>query len=158
MLAGLLLYDVFWVFGSKSIIGDNVMLTVATSNIISGPTRLLFPRLEGKPMGEAADFPFSLLGEPLIDIVVIVVNMTWMWMKSLSKCWCFTKCRIGPKLLQHQKHDAGLGDIAVPGLLACLALRFDASRATNMRARADAAAEALKGAFAKLEVSLLILS
>ena len=62
MLAGLLLYDVFWVFGSKSVIGDNVMLTVATSNIVSGPTRLLFPRIAGGT-GEASDFPFSLLGE-----------------------------------------------------------------------------------------------
>ena len=50
---------------------------------------------------------------------------------------------------------AGLGDIAVPGLLACLALRYDASRAINMGARADAAAEALKGAFSRLDVSLL---
>ena len=50
-------------------------------------------------------------------------------------------------------HAAGLGDIAVPGLLACLALRYDASRAINMRARADAAAEALKGAFSQMDVS-----
>lgn len=105
MLAGLLLYDVFWVFGSPSVIGDNVMLTVATSDIVSGPTRLLFPRVAGGT-GEAASFPFSLLG---------------------------------------------LGDIAVPGLLACLALRYDASRAINMGARADAAAEALKGAFSRLD-------
>ena len=62
MLAGLLLYDVFWVFGSPSVIGDNVMLTVATSDIVSGPTRLLFPRIAGGT-GEASNFPFSLLGE-----------------------------------------------------------------------------------------------
>lgn len=37
------------------------MLTVATSNILSGPTRLLFPRAAGS-VGEAAAFPFSLLG------------------------------------------------------------------------------------------------
>ena len=37
------------------------MLTVATSNILSGPTRLLFPRGAGS-VGEAAAFPFSLLG------------------------------------------------------------------------------------------------
>ncbi len=61
MLAGLLLYDVFWVFGSPSVIGDNVMLTVATSDIVSGPTRLLFPRIAGGT-GEASSFPFSLLG------------------------------------------------------------------------------------------------
>ena len=63
MLAGLLLYDVFWVFGSPAVIGDNVMLTVATSDIVSGPTRLLFPRIAGGT-GEASNFPFSLLGHP----------------------------------------------------------------------------------------------
>lgn len=62
MLAGLLLYDVFWVFGSPAVIGDNVMLTVATSDIVSGPTRLLFPRIAGGT-GEASNFPFSLLGQ-----------------------------------------------------------------------------------------------
>ena len=41
----------------------------------------------------------------------------------------------------------GLGDVAAPGLLACLALRYDASRATDMRARAVSAAEAFMGAF-----------
>ena len=40
----------------------------------------------------------------------------------------------------------------VPGLLACLALRFDASRATDMRARAAAAAEALQRAVGALGV------
>lgn len=67
MLAGLLLYDVFWVFGSKVVIGDNVMLTVATSDIVSGPTRLLFPRIAGGT-GEASNFPFSLLGATCIRV------------------------------------------------------------------------------------------
>ena len=39
----------------------------------------------------------------------------------------------------------GLGDIAVPGLLACLALRFDASRLADIRARGEAAGLALQG-------------
>jgi hypothetical protein len=34
------------------------------------------------------------------------------------------------------KWFAGLGDIAVPGLLACLAFRYDASRLPDMGARA----------------------
>eukprot|EP00877_Chromochloris_zofingiensis_P002263 jgi/Chrzof1/12037/Cz06g19010.t1 len=105
MLFGLLAYDVFWVFGSPAVVGDNVMLAVATSDAITGPTRLLFPRIPGG-MGEAAEFPFSLLG---------------------------------------------LGDIAIPGLLACLALRYDASRSTDMRARAVAAADAISSALAQLE-------
>jgi minor histocompatibility antigen H13 len=61
LLVGLLLYDTFWVFGSPQVVGDNVMLTVATSDVITGPTRLLFPRIPGG-VGEAAEFPFSLLG------------------------------------------------------------------------------------------------
>lgn len=63
MLFGLLAYDVFWVFGSPKIIGDNVMLAVATSDALTGPTRLLFPRFSGS-IGEASRFPFSLLGKP----------------------------------------------------------------------------------------------
>eukprot|EP00775_Hariotina_reticulata_P010035 gene10035-10191_t len=67
LLLGLMAYDVFWVFGSPKVVGDNVMLTVATSDLIVGPTRLLFPRGTGGT-GEAADFPFSLLG--LGDIAI----------------------------------------------------------------------------------------
>lgn len=51
-----------------------------------------------------------------------------------------------------QNLPAGLGDVAVPGLLACLALRYDASRATNMRARAAAAAQAITGSLAGMQV------
>lgn len=43
------------------------MLEVATSDLVVGPTRLLFPRSAGG-VGEAADFPFSLLG--LGDIAI----------------------------------------------------------------------------------------
>lgn len=63
MLVGLALYDIFWVFGSPRVIGDNVMLAVATSDILTGPTRLLFPRFSGS-LGEGSAFPFSLLGAP----------------------------------------------------------------------------------------------
>ena len=105
LLCGLLAYDVFWVFGSPSAIGENVMLQVATSDSLVGPTRLIFPRVPGSA-GEAATFPFSLLG---------------------------------------------LGDVAVPGLLACLALRYDASRSIDMRARGMAAAEAISEALASLD-------
>jgi minor histocompatibility antigen H13 len=104
MLGGLCAYDIFWVFGSPSAIGENVMMKVATSDIITGPMRLLYPRLPGGT-GEAADFPFSLLG---------------------------------------------LGDIAVPGLLACLALRYDSSRVVDMKSRADAAGHAMLDALAAL--------
>ncbi|GMH33353.1 hypothetical protein BSKO_01187 [Bryopsis sp. KO-2023] len=105
LLVGLLCYDVFWVFGSPKVVGDNVMLTVATSNLIEGPFKLLFPRAVGG-MGEGAGYPFSLLG---------------------------------------------LGDVAVPGFLACLALRYDATRSIDMKARAVAAADAMKDAISALK-------
>ena len=91
MLAGLLLYDVFWVFGSPSVIGDNVMLTVATSDIVSGPTRLLFPRIAGGT-GEASAFPFSLLGQPptstMCASTVVLADLPWsgglLWMLAVD--------------------------------------------------------------------------
>ncbi len=56
LLAGLFLYDIFWVFGT------NVMVTVAKSFDV--PVKLLFPRdLLTKPNG-----PFAMLG--LGDIVI----------------------------------------------------------------------------------------
>lgn len=97
LLIGMLLYDVTWVFASPAALGENVMLKVATSDAVVGPTRLLFPRIPGS-LGEASSFPFALLG---------------------------------------------LGDIAIPGLLCCLALRYDASRSIDMRKRGMAAADAI---------------
>ncbi|KAH6557643.1 hypothetical protein KP509_1Z102100 [Ceratopteris richardii] len=81
MLCGLLLYDVFWVFGSPHVFGDNVMLTVATSTAIEGPMKLIFPS-----WNTTAANPYSVLG---------------------------------------------LGDVAAPGLLIALMLRFDRSRSSN---------------------------
>lgn len=52
---------------THAVVGENVMLQVATSDLITGPTRLLFPRAPGG-VGEAADFPYSLLG--LGDIAI----------------------------------------------------------------------------------------
>lgn len=104
LLIGMLLYDVTWVFASPAAIGENVMLKVATSDAVVGPTRLLFPRIPGS-LGEASSFPFALLG---------------------------------------------LGDIAIPGLLCCLALRYDASRSIDMRARGIAAADAIIEAIGSL--------
>ncbi len=42
-------------------VGENVMLPVDTSDVVTGPIRLLFPRIPGS-IGEASTFPFSLLG------------------------------------------------------------------------------------------------
>ena len=105
LLIGMLLYDVTWVFASPAAIGENVMLQVATSDLFSGPTRLLFPRIADS-LKEANSFPFALLG---------------------------------------------LGDVAIPGLLCCLALRYDASRSIDMKARAAAAAEAIQSSILSLK-------
>ena len=52
---------------------------------------------------------------------------------------------------------AGLGDVAVPGLLAGLALRYDASRATDMNGRAQAAGAAIMESLKTLEARALTL-
>lgn len=45
VLVGLFFYDIFWVFGSKSVFGSNVMVSVATG--IEAPIKLMFPRHYG---------------------------------------------------------------------------------------------------------------
>ncbi|KAG0578283.1 hypothetical protein KC19_4G011100 [Ceratodon purpureus] len=87
MLSGLLLYDVFWVFGSSHVFGDNVMVTVATSPAFDGPMKLIFPNMIANSPN-----PYSILG---------------------------------------------LGDIAVPGLLIALMLRFDRSRSKSLAGADD---------------------
>lgn len=62
MLTGLFFYDVFWVFGSKSVFGSNVMVTVAKG--VEAPIKLMFPRGQNG----CGDLEFSMLG--LGDIVV----------------------------------------------------------------------------------------
>ncbi|XP_002990953.2 signal peptide peptidase 2 [Selaginella moellendorffii] len=83
MLCGLLLYDVFWVFGSSQIFGDNVMVTVATSSAFDGPVKLVFPS----------------------------------WKAEVA----------------HPESILGLGDIAAPGLLIALMLRFDQARCAGLQ-------------------------
>ncbi|EFJ16098.1 hypothetical protein SELMODRAFT_117257, partial [Selaginella moellendorffii] len=83
MLCGLLFYDVFWVFGSSQIFGDNVMVTVATSSAFDGPVKLVFPS----------------------------------WKAEVA----------------HPESILGLGDIAAPGLLIALMLRFDQARCAGFQ-------------------------
>lgn len=61
LLCGLFFYDVFWVFGSKSVFGSNVMVAVAKQ--FQGPIKLVFPRFVG-----AGPEDCSMLG--LGDIVI----------------------------------------------------------------------------------------
>eukprot|EP00924_Labyrinthula_sp_SR-Ha-C_P006291 snap_masked-scaffold_31-processed-gene-2.43-mRNA-1 protein AED:0.05 eAED:0.62 QI:0/-1/0/1/-1/1/1/0/464 len=62
LLLGLFFYDIFWVFFSEGIFGDNVMVKVATS--IDAPIKLLFFRNQDS----CGTFQYSMLG--LGDIVV----------------------------------------------------------------------------------------
>jgi len=62
LLAGLFVYDVFWVFFSKPLFGSNVMVSVAKG--IEAPMKLMLPR----DFGGCGDFKFSMLG--LGDIAV----------------------------------------------------------------------------------------
>ena len=55
-------------------------------------------------------------------------------------------------MLYCERSCAGLGDGAVPGVLAGLALRYYASRATDMKGRAQAAGEAMMQSLADLQV------
>lgn len=70
------------VFGSPRVLGDNVMLAVATSDVLVGPTRLLFPRAAGG-VGEAAGFPFSLLGARCACNVLLPANFN-RWRTCLA--------------------------------------------------------------------------
>lgn len=63
LLCGLFFYDAFWVFGSKSIVKENVMVAVAKN--FEGPIKLVFPRVLN-PVAGGSDF--SILG--LGDIVI----------------------------------------------------------------------------------------
>eukprot|EP01018_Ginkgo_biloba_P029698 Gb_00841 [translate_table: standard] len=79
LLCGLLLYDVFWVFGSSHVFGDNVMVTVATSSAFDGPIKLIFPHLEGN-----TTMPFSILG--LGDVTVPGLLTALMLRFDRSRC------------------------------------------------------------------------
>lgn len=46
LLIGLAIYDVFWVFESSNVVGENVMLSVATSAAFDGPTKLVVPAID----------------------------------------------------------------------------------------------------------------
>lgn len=61
LLCGLFVYDIFWVFGSSSVFGSNVMVSVAKQ--FEGPIKLVFPRFVG-----AGPKDTSMLG--LGDIVI----------------------------------------------------------------------------------------
>ena len=76
LLCGLLAYDVFWVFGSPSVVGSNVMMEVATQSGPVGPSRLLFP-IAAK--AASSRFPFSLLGLGDVVVPALYTNLMLRW-------------------------------------------------------------------------------
>lgn len=84
------------------------------------------------------------------------------WQPNLLLCArpCWPPCSklqhtISPVVLRFSASNppTGLGDVAIPGLLACLALRYDASRVVDLRARGFAVASALQDALSSMDVS-----
>ncbi|KAI5634961.1 signal peptide peptidase domain-containing protein [Phthorimaea operculella] len=110
LLAGLFLYDIFWVFGT------NVMVTVAKS--FEAPIKLVFPQDLLINGFNASNFAMLGLG----DIVVpgIFIALLLRFDKSLKR---------GSEFYFRASHFAmlGLGDIVVPGIFIALLLRFDKS-------------------------------
>jgi hypothetical protein len=133
--AGLLLYDVFWVFGSSSVVGENVMMTVATSDAFTGPFRLIFPRWEALVQpGATGDFPFSLLG--LGDVAVPGLLICLMLKVRLHVC-DFTELAS----IRHTASDRGQRVFLTlasqsPSLLTLLSHGVGAARRVHVRGRA----------------------
>jgi minor histocompatibility antigen H13 len=72
LLSGLFFYDIFWVFGSKSVFGTNVMVSVAKS--FEGPIKLVFPRFLG---ATAQDMSMLGLGDIVIPGLFIALMLRY---------------------------------------------------------------------------------
>ena len=118
------------------------MLKMATSDVLSGPVRLLFPHAIAP--GTHPAFPFSLVGMSKQSLMLAQLALARGHMpKLLAASFSISSHRSNnthraerlafslpnkPQVPLHDRHApfAGLGDIAVPGLLVALSLRFDA--------------------------------
>lgn len=70
LLSGLFFYDIFWVFGSKSVFGDNVMVAVAKQ--FEGPIKLMFPRFVG---ADAKNLSMLGLGDIVIPGLFVALTL-----------------------------------------------------------------------------------
>jgi hypothetical protein len=156
LLIGLFFYDIFWVFGSESVFGSNVMVTVAKN--FDGPIKLLFPK----------SLPGTNIMDGISKTIANTGNSTLIGQTATSACKTFIKS-VGTMLKNDKSggsYDAaanmltyarnttlipsdcnsivnivtsplkssvdgefsllGLGDIVIPGLFVAILLRFDA--------------------------------
>jgi signal peptide peptidase-like protein 3 len=95
LLLALLAYDVFWVFCSSSIFNQNVMIAVATKKAVN-PVAVVANRLNMPEVAKSQP-PLSIPGKLMVPS--LADNRTFAML--------------------------GLGDIVLPGLLLCFAMRFD---------------------------------
>jgi minor histocompatibility antigen H13 len=72
LLVGLFLYDIFWVFGSEAVFGDNVMVSVARG--IDGPFKFVFYRLRARP-DAARDMSMLGLGDLVIPGLFVALML-----------------------------------------------------------------------------------
>ncbi|XP_064392619.1 signal peptide peptidase-like 3 [Halichondria panicea] len=107
LLLGLLVYDIFWVFYSTSIFNANVMVEVAIKKA-DNPVAM---------MGEKLNLPSLIKSRPPLSIPGKLIVPSFFQDKSFAML--------------------GLGDIVLPGLLLCFAMRFDSeSRSVNLHGSA----------------------
>ncbi|GAA6034028.1 hypothetical protein JCM8097_000656 [Rhodosporidiobolus ruineniae] len=85
LLAGLFVYDVWWVFGSKAVFGSgaDVMVTVATS--FDAPIKLLAPKSFSFSTGAAKDFSLLGLGDIVLPGIFIALALRFDYFLALKR-------------------------------------------------------------------------
>ncbi|GJN90481.1 hypothetical protein Rhopal_003492-T1 [Rhodotorula paludigena] len=81
LLAGLFLYDIWWVFGSKAVFGEgaNVMVDVAKS--FEAPIKIVFP----KDLATASDFTLLGLGDVVLPGIFIALALRFDYHLALKR-------------------------------------------------------------------------
>jgi presenilin-like A22 family membrane protease len=155
LLAGLFIYDIFWVFGTDAIIakitgktGDGVMVTVAKN--FDAPIKILFPR-EWGAIGEAleqctkelhANITSTLYNTSITDMPAAmgklgIKNETAQPLiqaaadsaQSLTDAIGEAAPKLAKLCTENKMSMLGLGDIVIPGIFVALLLRFDHAQA-----------------------------
>jgi len=159
LLAGLFLYDIFWVFGTDALIakitgksGEGVMVTVAKN--FDAPIKILFPREWGL-MGDAleqctvdlhANITAMLYNESVTDMPAALSKLGLknetgqpLIQAAADSASALTDAlaEAAPKLsklcTENKMSMLGLGDIVIPGIFVALLLRFDHAEALRCK-------------------------